>query len=80
METLVPLRVPSYTSPEPPGVKGRPPIPRREPESMYDVGSIVKVPHTLLSSRKHFLKAELAGSRLPRAYADLSRECGKAMQ
>ena len=41
---------------------------------MYEVGSIVLVPHIFLSSRKHFRKAGLAGSRASRAYDSLSGE------
>lgn len=37
---------------------------------MCEVGSISLLPHMLLSSRKHFRKAELEGSRRSRAYAD----------
>jgi hypothetical protein len=35
--------------------------------------------HMLLSSRRHFWKPELAGLRLPKAYAGLSGEWGRAM-
>jgi hypothetical protein len=40
-----------------------------------DVGSI-PVPHTLLSSRRHFRAAALEGSRSPKAYAGLSVKRG----
>ena len=46
---------------------------RTEDERVYAVGSIVLVPHILLSSRRHFLKAGLAGSRISRTYTGLSK-------
>jgi len=77
MQTFEPLSVPSYTLPGPPEAIGWRPIFRSEGESVYEVGSIVLVPHMLLSSRRHFRKPELAGSRLSRAYAGSSRERGR---
>ena len=70
-QTLEPSSVPSKISPEPPEATGRPPILRTEGERVYEDGSIVLAPHTCLSSRKHFRKAGLAGSRLLRVYACL---------
>ena len=43
---------------------------------MCEVVSIALLPHMLLSSRRHFLKAELEGSRISRAYASLSKDGG----
>ena len=60
-------RVPSYTSPQLPEVTGWLLVIRREDESICDVGSIVLEPHMCLSSRRHFRKAELEGSRVLRA-------------
>lgn len=40
---------------------------------MYEVGSITLVPHTFLSSRRHFRKAGPSGSRTSRAYVGLNR-------
>ena len=40
---------------------------------MYDAGSIPMLPHTLLSSRRHFRKPALEASRQSRACAGLSR-------
>ena len=44
---------------------------------MYDFGSIALVPHTLLSTRRHFRNAGLGGSRPSRTYSGLSGEWGK---
>ena len=41
---------------------------------MWDAGRTPLVPHTLLSSRRHFLKAAPEGSRLSRTYAGFSGE------
>ena len=49
---------------------------RWEDESVYDAGSNSRVPHMLLSSRRHFRKAVPEGSRLSRACARLSRQWG----
>jgi len=38
---------------------------------VYDVGSIILLPHMLLSSLRHFREARLEGSRQSKAYADL---------
>jgi len=46
---------------------------RGDEESVYDVGSNPISPHTLLSSRRHFRKPGLEGSRQSRAYAGSSR-------
>ena len=44
---------------------------------MCEVGRIALVPHMLLSSRRHFRKPELVGSRLSRACAVLSGGRGR---
>ena len=44
---------------------------------MCDVGSIVLIPHMLLSSRKHFREAALKWGRLFKAYAGLSGRRGR---
>jgi hypothetical protein len=43
---------------------------------MYDVGSILLVPHMLLSSRRHFREGATEGSKPSRAYIGLSGEWG----
>ena len=45
---------------------------RWEDESVYDAGSNSRVPHMLLSSRRHFRKPGLEGSRSSSAYDGLS--------
>jgi len=72
-QTLERPSVPSYTSPCPPDANGSRPILSGD-ESVYDVGSIVLVPHMLLSSRRHFRKAGLEGLRRSSAYASLRGE------
>ena len=71
-QTLDPSRVPSYTSSEPPMATGQRPTSRTEGERMYEVGSIILVPHMPRSSHGHFRKQGLVWSRLPRAYDDSS--------
>jgi hypothetical protein len=60
-QTLESLRVPSNTLPEPPEATDWGPIFRSKGESVYDVGSIILVPHICLSSRRHLQKPEPAG-------------------
>ena len=74
METFLPSRTPSHISLELPEAKGWRPALRSEDERVYEVGSIILVPHAVLSSRRHFRKAGLKWSSTPRAYGSLSEE------
>ena len=49
-------------------------IVRSGEERVYEVGSIDLVPHILLSSRRHFRKVGLVGSRVSSAYDNVSGE------
>ena len=72
MQTVEPFRLPMCTSPKPPRVNGLGSISRFWGGRVYDVGSIALVPHTLLSSRRHFREVGQDGSRRLRAYSGLS--------
>ena len=72
-QMLRPLRVPLKISPEPPEATGRSLTLSTGGEKVYGVGSIILLPHILLSSRRHFRKQGLAGSRILRVYAVSSR-------
>jgi len=54
MQTLELLMAPWYTSPKLPLANGLGWISRRFDEMVHDVGSIIWLPHILLSSCRHF--------------------------